>query len=238
MTTKEKGTLCGCLFFGGGGGGNRTPVRKRFNRNFSGRRRLFTFPCPGASRHAQGLGSFMIHGALKALRTHGHHSSTPQPGPWSSRGRRSLIKQREEQNRCCSLIYKTPILRMVGASARYSCLHTPVETSTPPRRKKLAPFRFRGLRKSRESSISAPASEETRSASLPRFARKLRIRSFLPPCPNEPALLGFVWVKPSGKILAPLRFCRVRQRRNGISENKKLLRPSRARDRKRQRFPP
>ena len=138
----------------GGGGGNRTPVRKRFNRNVSGRRRLFTFPCPGASRHAQGLGSFMIHGALKALRTHGHHSSTPQPGPWSSRGRRSLIKQREEQNRCCSLIYKTPILRMVGASARYSCLHTPVETSTPPRRKKLAPFRFRGLRKSRESCTS------------------------------------------------------------------------------------
>ena len=45
---------------------------------------------------------------------------------------------------------------MVGASARYSCLHTPVETVTPPRRqRKLAPFRFPGFRKCRESSISA-----------------------------------------------------------------------------------
>ena len=56
------------------------------------------------------------------------------PGPWYSRGERSLIKQREELYRCCSLIYKrSPILRMVGASARYSCLRAPVETVTPPR---------------------------------------------------------------------------------------------------------
>ena len=131
----------GCLS-NGGGGGNRTPVRKRFNRNFSGRRRLFAFPRPDASRHAPELGSFMIHGALKALRTHGHHLSTPHPGPWSSRVRRSLLRQREEQCYRCSLIYKLPILWMVGASARYSCLHTPVETSTPPRQKKLASLGF------------------------------------------------------------------------------------------------
>ena len=43
---------------------------------------------------------------------------------------------------------------MLGASARYSCLHTPVETVTPPRQTKPIPFRFRGFRKSRESSIS------------------------------------------------------------------------------------
>lgn len=29
-----------------------------------------SFPMPGASRHAQGFGSFIVHGALKALRTH------------------------------------------------------------------------------------------------------------------------------------------------------------------------
>ena len=48
---------------------------------------------------------------------------------------------------------------MLGASARYSCLHTPVETVTSPRRRqtKVAPFRFRGLRKSRENFISAPS---------------------------------------------------------------------------------
>jgi len=73
----------------GGDGENRTPVRKRFLRNFSGRRRLFAFPYPRASRHARGLGSFMMHGTLKALRTHGPHSSTPLSGPWASRERRS-----------------------------------------------------------------------------------------------------------------------------------------------------
>ena len=85
---KEKTPRRGVFSFGGDGG-NRTPVRKRFLRNFSGRRRLFAFPHPCASRHARGLGSFMMHGTLKALRTHGPHSSTPQTGPWDSRKRRS-----------------------------------------------------------------------------------------------------------------------------------------------------
>jgi hypothetical protein len=35
------------------------------------------FPRSRASRHADGLGSFIVHGALKALRTHGRHKSTP-----------------------------------------------------------------------------------------------------------------------------------------------------------------
>ena len=130
-TPKERAPRMGALSFGGDGG-NRTPVRKRFDRNFSGRRRSFAFPCPSADRHAQGLGSFMMHGTLKALRTHVHHLSTPRPGPWSSRAGRSLLRQRGEQRYRRSLIYKLPILWMVGASARYSCLHTPVETSTSP----------------------------------------------------------------------------------------------------------
>ena len=108
----------GCGYFGNGGGGSRTPVRKRFNKNFSGRRRLFTFPHPGVSRHTQRLGSFMIHGTRKALRTHVHHSTTPHPGPWSFRAGRPLIKQRRERRYRCSFIYKVPILRMLGASAR------------------------------------------------------------------------------------------------------------------------
>ena len=102
----KKTTHTGGLF-NGGDGGNRTPVRKRFNKNFSGRRRLFTFPCPGGSRHPTGLGSFMMHGAFKALRTHVHHLSTLRPGPWYSRGERSLFMQREEQYYRCSLIYKS-----------------------------------------------------------------------------------------------------------------------------------
>ena len=127
----------------GGGGGSRTPVRKRFLGNLSGRRRSFTFPCPVAGRQAKGLGSFMIHGALKALRTHGHHSTTPHPGSWSFRAGRSRLKPRQAQRYRCSLIYKLPILRMLGASARYSRLRVPVETSTPPRRRKLHIPRFR-----------------------------------------------------------------------------------------------
>ena len=62
--------------------GSRTPVRKRFNGNFSGRRRLFTFPYPGVSRHTQGLGSFIVHGALKALR----HTCTTKRRPIPARG--------------------------------------------------------------------------------------------------------------------------------------------------------
>ena len=91
------------------------------------------------------------------------------PGPWYSWGERSLIKQREELYRCCSLIYKrSPILRMLGASARCSCLHAPVETVTPPRRQtKPIPFRFPGSRKCRESSISIGSSSfPIRSAGL------------------------------------------------------------------------
>ena len=119
--------------FGGGDEGSWTPVRRYFNRNLSGRRRLFAFPHSGENRHSQELGSFMIHGALKALRTHVHHLSTPHPGPWSSRVERSLIKQREEQCYRCSLIYKKcPFYGCSGASARYSCLHAPVETVTSP----------------------------------------------------------------------------------------------------------
>ena len=58
----------------GGAEGNRTPVRKQLGRNFSGRSLLFTFPYSGGNKHPTELGSFIMHGALKALRTHGLHS--------------------------------------------------------------------------------------------------------------------------------------------------------------------
>ena len=37
----------GIVSYVGGGGGNRTPVRKHFHGNFSGRRQSFTFPRSG-----------------------------------------------------------------------------------------------------------------------------------------------------------------------------------------------
>lgn len=54
----------------GGAGGNRTPVRKCIRGDFSGRRESFLFPRPRVDAHTRGSGSFIVHGALKALRTH------------------------------------------------------------------------------------------------------------------------------------------------------------------------
>ena len=59
---------------------------------------------------------------------------TPEPGSWTFRGGRLLIKQRERTD-CCQLIFKRlPVLSWPGATARYSGLTTPVETGTPPYR--------------------------------------------------------------------------------------------------------
>ena len=66
-------------FLFGGGGESRTPVRKPFHGNFSGRRRLLRESRSPGSRHPgqavtpRGLVSFMIHGRRKALPAHVHH---------------------------------------------------------------------------------------------------------------------------------------------------------------------
>lgn len=69
-----KNTEFGFALFGGGGE-SRTPVRKQLDWNFSGRSPLFTFPHPDGNGHPAGFGSFMMHGAGKAYRTHGLHSN-------------------------------------------------------------------------------------------------------------------------------------------------------------------
>ena len=67
------------VFLFGGGGESRTPVRKPFHGNFSGRRRLLRESCSPCSRHPgqavtpRGLVSFMIHDRRKALPAHVHH---------------------------------------------------------------------------------------------------------------------------------------------------------------------
>ena len=63
----------------------RTPVRKPFHGSFSGRRRSSGFPSRRAHRQTLRVGSFMMRGTLKALRTHGRHSSTPHSGSWPFR---------------------------------------------------------------------------------------------------------------------------------------------------------
>ena len=59
----------------GGAEGDRTPVRKQLGKNFSGCSLLFTFPHPDGNKHPAGFGSFIMHGARKALRTHVLHSN-------------------------------------------------------------------------------------------------------------------------------------------------------------------
>ena len=69
---KRRATLRVALLFGGDEG-NRTPVRKQFGRTFSGRSLLFTFPHLAGNKHSARFSSFIMRGALKALRTHGLH---------------------------------------------------------------------------------------------------------------------------------------------------------------------
>ena len=92
---------------------------------FSVRRHLFIVPNPPVKCHTDGVGSFIMRGKLKALHTHVHHSSTPASKPWSSRCRRPLVRQRQEQFCCCSLIYNCPFLRCQAHLPAYPA-------STPP----------------------------------------------------------------------------------------------------------
>ncbi len=148
-------------YFSGGGGGNRTPVRKQFHGIFSGRRRLFQTALPSCSPPVRqtitpdGQVRVMIHGAVNSFRTHGRHINDAFPGLWPLRFRRLPLFRQRQQQCCCSLIYKLPILRMLGASARLSRFLIPVETSTPPDQRRV---RFTALRiKKRRSTFSSPA---------------------------------------------------------------------------------
>ena len=101
-------------------------------------------PCslPGgqhANRSGPVASSCVVRAKLTARTFPTHRRSAS--GPWASRRERSLIKQREEQCYRCSLIYKLPVLWRSGAAARYSGLHTPVETETSPQQAKV-PFAF------------------------------------------------------------------------------------------------
>ena len=71
----------------------------------------------------------MVRSKLCALTITTDRRSFPERGYSGRNG--SLIRLRK-QLYCCSLIYKLPVFRMPGTSARYSGLYTPVETGTPP----------------------------------------------------------------------------------------------------------
>ena len=70
-----------------------------------------------------------------------------------------------------------PVLRWSCATARYSCFRVPVETGTPPRRRKLHILRFRLLAKAHSFRCSS-FSKRTRYAGL-----RLERRGILPQVP-------------------------------------------------------
>ena len=123
---------------------------------------LSPFPSPPASRHAGGSGE--LHNLWHAQSFAYAHLplNDALPGSRSFRvGRLPLVRQRKQQYYCC-LIYNLPVFRMTGASARWSRLHIPVETGTPPyRRSKLHIPRF-ALWAKFVHSAAPPLSKQTR----------------------------------------------------------------------------
>ena len=123
----------------GGAEGSRTPVRKRFDRTFSGRRTVSAFPpCTGTGQTVQ-FSRVMMHGRGNSYPPHVRHINDAFPGLWPLRFRRLPLVRQRQQYDCCQLIFKLPVLWRSGAAARLSCLHTPVETGT-------APYEMEGVR--------------------------------------------------------------------------------------------
>ena len=121
-----------CPGVSGGAEGSRTPVRKHFDRTFSGRSPVSTFPpCADTGQTAQ-FSRVIVHGRGNSYPPHVRHINDAFPGLWPLRFRRLPLVRQRQQYDCCQLILKLPVLRRSGAAARLSCLHTPVETGAAP----------------------------------------------------------------------------------------------------------
>ena len=121
-----------CPGVSGGAEGSRTPVRKHFDRTFSGRSPVSTFPpCADTGQTAQ-FSRVIVHGRGNSYPPHVRHINDAFPGLWPLRFRRLPLVRQRQQYDCCQLIFKLPVLWRSGAAARLSCLHTPVETGAAP----------------------------------------------------------------------------------------------------------
>lgn len=120
------------VFSFGGAEGSRTPVRKHFDRTFSGRRTVSAFPPWAGTGQTAQFSRVMMHGRGNSYPPHVRHINDAFPGLWPLRFRRLPLVRQRQQYDCCQLILKLPVLRRSGAAARLSCLHTPVETGTAP----------------------------------------------------------------------------------------------------------
>ena len=119
-------------FLFGGAEGSRTPVRKHFDRTFSGRSPVSTFPpCVDTGQTTQ-FSRVIMHGRGNSYPPHVRHINDAFPGLWPLRFRRLPLVRQRQQYDCCQLIFKLPVLWRSGTAARLSSLHTPVETGAAP----------------------------------------------------------------------------------------------------------
>ena len=133
MMEKSRGKQhIACPGVSGGAEGSRTPVRKHFDRTFSGRSPVSTFPpCADTGQTAQ-FSRVIVHGRGNSYPPHVRHINDAFPGLWPLRFRRLPLVRQRQQYDCCQLIFKLPVLWRSGAAARLSSLHTPVETGAAP----------------------------------------------------------------------------------------------------------
>ena len=90
-------------FLIGGAEGSRTPVRKHFDRTFSGRSQVSAFPPRKDTGQTLRFSRVMMRGRGNSYPPHGRHLNDAFPGRWPLRFRRSLLKQRRQQYSCCQL---------------------------------------------------------------------------------------------------------------------------------------
>ena len=140
-----------CPGVSGGAEGSRTPVRKHFDRTFSGRSPVSTFPpCADTGQTAQ-FSRVIVHGRGNSYPPHVRRINDAFPGLRPLRFRRLPLVRQRQQYDCCQLIFKLPVLWRSGAAARLSCLHTPVETGA-------APYIFRYMARQNDVCVSISVS--------------------------------------------------------------------------------
>ena len=113
------------FFLFGGAEGSRTPVRKHFDRTFSGRRTVSAFPpCTGTGQTEQ-FSRVMMHGRGNSYPPHVRRINDAFPGLRPSRFRRLPLVRQRQQYDCCQLILSCPFLGGQAPPPAYPA-------STPP----------------------------------------------------------------------------------------------------------
>ena len=126
------------FFICGGAEGSRTPVRKHFDRTFSGRRTVSAFPpCTGTGQTEQ-FSRVMMHGRGNSYPPHVRRINDAFPGLRPSRFRRLPLVRQRQQYDCCQLILSCPFLGGQAPPPAYPA-STPPSKPVQPRMRWKAP---------------------------------------------------------------------------------------------------